>query len=73
MEKKILVYSYWLGMLCVVMALVWRAASMLGYFGEPLIRSLSLSYTSFFKGAVLFLLVTVATYAYQAANRPQER
>ncbi len=69
MEKKILVYCYWLGMLCALLAIVWRAASMFGYFGEPLVRSLSLSYTSFFKGAVLFFLIAIATHAYQAASR----
>ncbi len=73
MEKNILVYSYWLGMLCALLAVVWRAASMFGFFGESLVRKYSLSYTSFFKGAVLFLLIAVATYVYQAANRLQEK
>lgn len=69
MEKKILQYSYWLGVACVVVALVWRAATVMGFGGVPLMRGLSLTYTSFFKGALLFLLTAVATGAYQAGNR----
>ena len=68
MEKKILQYSYWLGVLCVVVAVVWRAASATGYFGEMLVV-LTLTYMSFVKGALLFLLTAMATGAYLAGNR----
>jgi hypothetical protein len=69
MEKKILQYSYWLGVACVVVALAWRAATVMGFGGGPMLQGLSLTYTSFVKGAVLFLLTAVATGAYQAGNR----
>lgn len=70
MEKKILQYSYWLGVLCVVVAVVSRAAAAMGFFGAPPVAVLSLTYMSFLKGALLFLLTAVATGAYQAGNRP---
>ena len=69
MEKKILQYSYWLGVLCVVVALVWRAVSAVGYFGDSGAQVLTLTYMSFFKGALLFLLTAMATGAYQAGNK----
>lgn len=70
MEKKILQYSYWLGVLCVAVAVAWRAADAMGLFGAPHTAVLSLTYISFLKGALLFLLLTVATGAYQAGSRP---
>jgi DMSO/TMAO reductase YedYZ heme-binding membrane subunit len=69
MEKKILQYSYWLGVACVVVAVVWRAAGATGYFGESLQQVLTLTYNSFLKGALVFLLTAVATGAYQAGNK----
>ena len=70
MEKKILQYSYWLGLLCVVMAVAWRAATVLGYFTTPITQGgYLLTYNSFLKGALLFLLTTMATGAYLAGNR----
>jgi uncharacterized membrane protein YkgB len=69
MEKKILQYSYWLGVACVAVALVWRAAAAMGFGGGLMMQGISLTYTSFLKGALLFLLTAVATGAYQAGNR----
>ena len=70
MEKKVLQYSYWLGVLCVAVAVVWRGADAMQIFGAPHTAVLSLTYISFLKGALLFLLLTVATGAYQAGSRP---
>jgi hypothetical protein len=70
MEKNILKYSYWLGVLCVVIALVWRAATLAGFLHISTTPVYSLTYMSFLKGALVFLLTTVATGAYQAGNRP---
>jgi len=69
MEKKILQYSYWLGVACVVVAVVWRAATVMGFGSVSMMQGLSLTYTSFLRGAVLFLLTAAATGAYQAGNR----
>jgi hypothetical protein len=70
MEKKILQYSYWLGLLCAVVAVAWRAATVLGYFTAPITqKGFSLTYNSFLNGAVLFLLTAIATGAYQAGNK----
>lgn len=69
MEKKILQYSFWLGVMCVAVAVVWRAATAAGFPGAPIERALSLTYMTFLKNTLLFLLTTVATGAYQAGNR----
>ena len=69
MEKKILQYSYWLGVACVVVALAWRAATVMGFGAGSMMQGISLTYMSFFKGALLFLVTAVATGAYQAGNR----
>lgn len=67
MEKKIAQYSYWLGLACVVVALVWRAANALGYFLPNVISGQGFYYLSFYKGGLIFLLVCIATGAYSAA------
>ncbi|MBI3663543.1 MAG: hypothetical protein HY234_10920 [Acidobacteria bacterium] len=64
MEKKIVQYSYWLGMLCVVVALVWRAANAMGFWLSTYVQGVSVYYLSFYKGALLFLLVCIATGTY---------
>ena len=69
MEKKILQYSYWLGLLCVVIAIAWRAANAMGFWVTAYAPGITFGYLSFVKAAVLFLLVAVATGAYQTSNR----
>ncbi|HEV8384381.1 MAG TPA: hypothetical protein VGQ11_05870 [Candidatus Acidoferrales bacterium] len=69
MEKKILQYSYWLGLLCGVIAVIWRAANAAGFFLGNVVPGVTIYYQSFFKGAVLFLLTAVATEAYMAGKR----
>lgn len=69
MDKKIVQYSYWLGLLCVVVAIAWRAAISMGYWAQVNPSTTGLGYMTFFKGAVLFLLVTMAASANLAANR----
>lgn len=68
MEKRILVVSYWLGVLCTVLALICRgfmaANVMPPQFG--LAGGLLVSYNSFFHGAGLFLLLTIATWCKSA-------
>jgi hypothetical protein len=69
MEKKILQYSYWLGLLCMAIAVVWRVANVLGFWVLTFTPVTSLSYMSFFKAALLLLLTATATSAYLTANR----
>ena len=60
MEKQIIRWTYLLGLVCVVVAVLWRAAALAGV-GQINIGSSPLNYMSFFKAAVLFLLTSIAT------------
>jgi hypothetical protein len=58
MEKQIVQVSYWLGLASSLLALVWKGLDALnvapGAFG-------SFKYMSFYKGGLLFLLISIAT------------
>ena len=65
MEKHIVRWSYWLGVVCVALALVTRALNVLGVArnvftgqGQPI------SYHSFVDGALLFFVTAIATSSY---------
>jgi DMSO/TMAO reductase YedYZ heme-binding membrane subunit len=68
MEKKILQYCYWLGFVCLAVAIVWRAVDATQLVGHP-IQFLTVTYTSFYKGALLFLLCAIATQSFIAGKR----
>lgn len=62
MEKHILPWSYWLGIASFAVALVWKGLNSVGIWhlstaaaGPPI------TYTSFYKASLLFLLVAIAT------------
>jgi hypothetical protein len=69
MEKKIAQYSYWLGVICVVVAIAWRAAGAMGYYLGAYVPGRNINYMSFYKGALIFLLVCIATGAYSATGK----
>jgi hypothetical protein len=69
MEKKILQYSYWLGLLCAVLAILWRGTNAAGYFLASVVPGVTVYYQSFYKGAVLLLLIAVASESYMASKR----
>ena len=62
MEKHIVRYSYWLGVVCLVIAFVWRALGAIGVnipaLGAP---AGVVTYMSAYKAAVLFFLLAIAT------------
>ena len=70
MEKQLSVIGYWLGLICTALALIFRvlialnvAAPVLGQrAGNPI------SYISFFHGAALFFLLSIASWC--RAERP---
>jgi hypothetical protein len=68
MEKYILRWSYWLGVISVALALVWRVVVVLA--GRLEIRGLD--YMTGYKAGVLFLLVAIATtcYAWFKTQKP---
>ena len=69
MEKHILRWSYVLGVICVALALVFRALDALAWFGPIRTMGGSVGYMSFLKGALLFLLTSIATSAYLGAQK----
>ena len=64
MEKRLLAISYWLGVLCTVLALISRVMLAINLepprFGAQ--EGLVVSYMSFFHGAALFFLLAIATW-----------
>jgi hypothetical protein len=62
MEKHILTWSYWLGLASTVIALVLRLLNALGLLVPQVVKQgQTIWYMSFYKGALLFLLIAVAT------------
>jgi hypothetical protein len=64
MEAQILRYTYWLGVLAVLLAFLWRAANYFGFFLASYVPGTHLGYMSAIKAAVLLLLVSIATSLY---------
>ena len=62
MEKQLVTVSYWLGLLSALLALGMRAFNVLGVIisNVALVRSTT-SYNGFYKGALLFFLIAIAT------------
>jgi hypothetical protein len=62
MEKHIMQWSYWLGMACVLLAVVTRILNSLGVSTMLLqTRGNPVSFRTFVNGAMLFLLTSIAT------------
>jgi hypothetical protein len=70
MEKYIMRWSYWLGIACVVLALVLRALNAIGlHVAEIATRGNSVGYHSFLRGAALFLGTAIATACFTWFNK----
>ncbi len=64
MEKQLSTLGYWLGLICTVLALIFRGFTVLNII-PPLIGvhgGSAISHLSFFHGAVLFFLLTIASW-----------
>ena len=68
MEKHILAWSYWLGLASAVIALALRSLNALGLLLPHVVYGRTFWYMSFFKGALLFLLISIATATYSWAH-----
>lgn len=66
MEKHILSWSYWLGLLCTVIAFVLRLFSALRIWVPTALvkQGNAIGYDTFFHGAILFFLIALATASY---------
>jgi hypothetical protein len=65
-DKQICKVSYWIGLLCTVIAIVARVLAMIGVMAGPLAGGgaagrIPLSYKSFLDGAMLFFLMSIAS------------
>lgn len=64
MEKQLSLISYWLGIICTVLALIFRMLTALNmvppHMGTP--GGNAISYLSFLHGAALFFLLTIASW-----------
>ena len=74
MEKHIIGWSYWLGMVSLVLGFITRALNFLGTFpgvtgrgGQPI------TYQTFLDGAFLLFLTAIATWCYTSfkSHKPQ--
>ena len=62
-------WSYVLGLACAMVAVVWRGLMTLGYFVPDYITLGRTIYDmSFYKGALLFLLVSIASASYEESR-----
>ncbi len=69
MEKHIITWSYWLGMASAVIALALRSLNAFGLLVPQVVaQGQTIWYMSFFKGALLFFLVAIATANYNWAR-----
>ena len=59
MERQILHWSYWLGLACLIIAVVWRVANVFG-----LALSNSIFPLTFYKGSLLLLVAAIASASY---------
>jgi hypothetical protein len=65
MEKYILKVSYWVGVICAVLAIVTRIASSLGFEMVTLhTRGHEIDYHSLLDAALLFLFIAMASAGY---------
>lgn len=61
MEKRIVDLSYWLGLLSAVIALILRGLNALAVLVPAAVEQKGSVYMSFYKGALLFFLIAIAT------------
>jgi hypothetical protein len=62
MEKHIIQGSYWLGMVSAVMALILRSLNAFGiWLPASFAQGRTVWYMSFYKGALLFFVIAIAT------------
>jgi hypothetical protein len=70
MEKILIKVSYWLGVVCVALAMLSKALNAIGVdFAQFNTRGNEIGYRSFVVGAGVFLLLAVATESYDAFNK----
>jgi hypothetical protein len=70
LEKQIFLLSYWLGVVCVVLCVILRLLAEVGVsIHTGIAGGVSFSYLTFFRGAMMLLLLTIATATLSWAKR----
>jgi hypothetical protein len=65
LQKQIVIWSYWLGLLNSLIALGLRTLNAFGILTPTVVQQgKTIWYMSFFKGALLFFLIAIATASY---------
>ena len=68
-EKQIVTLSYWLGLLSSLIALGLRSLNAFGILAPNVVQQgHTIWYMSFFKGALLFFLIAIATGSYASVR-----
>lgn len=74
MEKQLSATGYWLGLICTVLALIFRLLTALNkippFLGVP--GGNAISYLSFLHGALLFFVLTIASWCRTTNSRGQK-
>ena len=69
MEKQIVTWSYWLGLLSSLIALGLRSLNAFGILTSQVVKQgQTIWYMSFYKGALLFFLIAIATATYASVG-----
>ena len=69
MEKQIVTWSYWLGLLSSLIALGLRSLNAFGILTPGVVKQgETIWYMSFYKGALLFFLIAIATVSYASVR-----
>jgi hypothetical protein len=64
-EKQMVTLSYWVGLLCSLLALGLRFLNIFGILSPRVVQQgKTLWYMSFYRGALLFFLIAIATASY---------
>jgi len=68
MEKLIARLTYWLGIACLVIAVVWRIVNVFRSWQSSAATAGPVGHLAFMHGSILFLVATIATACYVWLN-----
>jgi hypothetical protein len=68
MEKRIGIWSYWLGIACLVITFGWKAGNALELWRSLPPSPADISYWSFYNGSIVFFLMSIASSCQAKSN-----
>lgn len=70
MEKLLIKLSYWLGVVCIALAVLSKGLNAIGVnFAQFTTRGNEIGYRTFLAGAILFLIMAIATESLDSFNK----